>query len=988
MMRCFVRNLIGAFFAGALLWSTAPPALAQGTGSIRGRIVDTRSGRPLRGAEILLAGRNRPVLSDNNGEYALSDVPPGTATIIVRLIGYAGMGQQLTVQSGQTAQANFELARSAISLDEVVVTGQARAVEQRKIAAKVDVLTAQQIERAPVMDVAQLLQGTVAGATVNATSAQAGTSGIINFRGVTSVFGSQTPVIYIDGIRVDNNDITSSGTGGEESSALAELVTSDIDRVEITKGGAASTLYGSDAASGVIQIFTKRGRPGPPRVTFRIEQGADVPELKYMFDTGLIYPDEIDDGADPEFLQNNFFQTGHFQNYYLGVEGGREDITYSVSGRIQQADGVQLENNSELFYLRGNVSVDASQKVSFNFNANYTRSEFQRLFNGQAIADPLTSFEVGDVFFFSQEDNFDDALEVFLLPDIDEQINRFRLGTSVDFRPHPVFSGRATIGLDYRTNQQREFSPIGAVIINAGQGQLQRFQRDFLSVTGDASGTISYPNEGWLTSDFTFGVQGFRDDVAITNITGQTFALPGAPDFDEAATTIPLETNTEIFNGGFYFLEQVSLGDRFFVNGGFRIDANSAFGNDVDLEVYPKAGVSYVISDESFFQQALGSVMNTLRLRLAYGQTGKFPTPFLRDRSFSATQFRGESAPRFNNPGNQDLTAERTETIEFGFDAAALDNRIGLGFTYYDAKTKDALFFVPEQPVTGLGTQLRNVGELSNTGIEFDANADILRGTNVQWRVGMTYQAVKNRVTSLGGEAPFNIPGTGGQQRVEEGHVVGAWRVFTPIDSDDPDNRLDDSEQQFTGKGPTPTKSGSFNTNVTLWGRLNISTTFEWATGHQVFDWGSIWATFNNILRRELVEFEDQNGNGIRDKDASDNFTEPGYDFPRQFDTDGNDLGVYSQNAARSEFVLDGDWLKWRNLSVRYSIPESVPAKIGLDRATVYVTGRNLKIWSDNPLIDPELNGVSANGNLQLGAQSSVTLSPARQWRFGLEVIF
>ena len=137
MMRCFVRTLAGAFFAGALLWSTAPPARAQATGSISGRVVEAGTGRPLSGAEVFLSGRTRPAVTDDNGEYRITDVPAGAATVRVRLIGYGGMGQELTLQAGQTARADFELARSAIALDEVVVTGQARAVEQRKIAAKV-----------------------------------------------------------------------------------------------------------------------------------------------------------------------------------------------------------------------------------------------------------------------------------------------------------------------------------------------------------------------------------------------------------------------------------------------------------------------------------------------------------------------------------------------------------------------------------------------------------------------------------------------------------------------------------------------------------------------------------------------------------------------------------------------------------------------------------------------------------------------------------
>jgi outer membrane receptor for ferrienterochelin and colicin len=877
-------------------------------------------------------------------------------------------GQALNVSGQLPATADFELERTVIQLDQIVVTGTGREVERRKLAAPVNVVNVEELVEAPVSDVAELLQGKIAGGTVNATSAQGGTSGLINFRGVTSVFGSQTPVIYIDGVRVDNNDATASGTGGEQSSALADIVVTDIERIEVTKGGAASTLYGSDAATGVIQIFTKRGSPGAPRVTARVEQGFDQPELKYIFDTGLIYPDYVDEPwFDDQWLRNNFFQNAHHQNYYMGVSGGREDIVYSLSGRMQHNDGVQPKNSALLFNLRGSVQADVTDKLGVTFNANYTRNKFGRIYNGTSIQDPLTSFEVGDVFFFSGEDNFADAQRVFLLPDIDETVNRFRFGTGFDYRQSRTFSGRGTIGLDYRTNQQREFAPIGASVSNNGLGEVQRYQRDFTSVTLDLGGTFSYPYEGTVTSDLTFGVQGFRDDVGITNIYGADFALPGAPEFDAAARVDAEEENSEIFNGGFYIQEEVGLGDRLFLNAGMRIDANSTFGDDVQVEAYPKFGASYILSDEVFFQQALGAFVNTLKLRFAYGKTGKFPEPFLRDRSFEATQFRGQSAARFDNPGNLDLGPEVVTTYEPGVDIALLDQRVSFQFTYFDAKTTDAMMFVPEQPVTGLGAQLRNVGEITNSGIEVEMNLNVLAGETIRWDVGATYNTVENEVTDLGGQAPFFL--TGGSrntQYVAEGYPVGAWRVRTPYDSND-DGLLDSDSLAFSGASPIPTKTGSFSTSITLFNNLTFSATADWATGHQVFDWGSAWAQYNGIFRREEIE--------------------EGFEWPIQYDEDGNELGPYWYESAMSHLLLDGDWLKLRQISARWSVPEHLSSKFGFDRAALYGSIRNVKIWS-NPMIDPELNGVRGDGNLALGGESSVTLSPSRQFRFGVEVGF
>ncbi|MGH7504368.1 MAG: TonB-dependent receptor plug domain-containing protein, partial [Longimicrobiales bacterium] len=480
----------------------------------------------------------------------------------VQLLGYGQTQQTVQVTSGGTATADFQLGATAIALDEVVVTGQGTAVQRRELATPVSVIGAEEIRNAPVTSIDQLLQGRVPGATVSLVSAQPGTAGLINFRGIKSVFSAQTPVIYVDGVRVDNDMATAMGTGGEQSSALADLLTSDIERVEVIKGGAASTLYGSDAANGVIQVFTRKGRPGAPRINVRVEQGVDVPELKYMFDTQMSFADQVESGEIPaDYLRDNFFRNGRFQNYGVTVSGGQAAFTYNVGGRVQHADGVQPYNESTLFSLRGGVQATVSDRLTLDFSGSYVRSNFGRIFNGTAIADPLTSFEVGDAFFFTEAETVDEALRIFLLPEIDEYVDRFIFATAASYRPSELISTRLSVGLDNRSNEQRVYEPIG-FIPGERTGQLSRFDRSFNSVTLEATGTISYPRSGSITSNLTLGAQGFRDVENTISATGTTFALPGAPDFDEAATITATEARSEIFNGGFFVQERLGIVDR------------------------------------------------------------------------------------------------------------------------------------------------------------------------------------------------------------------------------------------------------------------------------------------------------------------------------------------------------------------------------------------------------------------------------------------
>jgi outer membrane receptor protein involved in Fe transport len=970
-----VRNTICSIVLAAVLAAPATQVSAQATGTVTGVVVDASSRRPLTDAQVYVPGTGLGVLSNARGRYTLSDVPVGVATVRVELLGYATREAEVTVAAGQTATLGFELPQDAISLGELVVTGVGRETERRKLPTSVAVISAEEISQTPVTSVDQLLQGRIAGATVNAQSAQAGTAALINFRGTSSVFGPQTPVIYVDGVRVDNSQSTAAGTGGEQSSALADLLTSDIDRIEVTRGGAASTLFGSDAATGVIQIFTKKGRPGASRITARSEWGVDVPELKYMFDVDLTFADRVEDGeVAPTFLQDNFWQTGLASNQYVGINGGTNDITYNVSGRVQREEGVQPKNGSTIYAARGGLEVALSDAITVNASGHYTRSQFQRLFNGTAIADPLTTFEVGDAIFFSGTNTLQDALDVFLTPDIDETVDRFIFSGGFNWLPADDWFVRVRTGLDLRGNQQRILQPIG---FTPGEptGELSRYDRSFTAFSLEAATGWTWRSSGGsLVNDITVGVQGYRNDESIISSTGTSFGLPGAPDFDEAADITSFEINEEVFTGGLYIDESLDLAQKLSLSLGVRFDGSTAFGDEVSYETYPKVGLAYLISAEDFWPEA-GGFVDQLKLRTAYGETGKPPTPFDKDRSFSAVSFRSESAPRFDNPGNDDLRPERTSTIEVGFDASLWANRVGLDFTWFDATTSDALFFVPEQPVTGQGTQLRNVGEIRNTGIELAWSVQLLNRQSLAWTVGGTYQTVDNRVTDMGEAAAFNVesqkrvcgppvdcdPSTPGLEELP----IGAWYVTTPFDSNG-DGLADASELRYTGGQPTPTSSGSFNTTLRLGTAWSISSLVDFARGHQVMDWGSVWSTFNAIYRREEIE---------------------GVKFPVRYDEAGDSIGKFSQSAARSAFIYDGDWLKWRELTVRWSMPESLANGLRAERGSIYASGRNLWIWSANDLIDAELNGLSGDG-LALGGESSITASAPKRWRFGVELVF
>ena len=979
---------IDAAFAGILaftwLAAGAAPAQAQ-SGVIQGQVLDGASRRPLANAQVLVEGTGIGQITNASGRYVLLNVPAGERTVRVTLIGYEDAQRTLGVNGGGTVTADIELSSTAIALNEIVVTGVGAETTRRALGTSVEVLSAEDFELAPVQSIDQVLQGRVAGATISATSAQPGTGSLINFRGVSSVFNAQTPVIYVDGVRVDNDHATTFGTGGEQSSALSDLLVSDIERIEVTKGGAASTLYGSDAATGVIQIFTKKGTPGAPRFTARLEQGIEQPELWNILDTRLIFPERVESGeVAGTFMEDSYFQQGRVQSYYLGVSGGTADVTYSVGARLEDRTGTQPKDGSTYYNLRGGMQASLADEFTIEFSGSYVRHNFQRLYNGAAINDPLTTFEVGDALFFSGTSELQEALRIFLMPDIDEAVSRAIFSAGLRWNVSESLSARLNVGMDHRTNGMRVLQPIGFTVDDP-TGEITRRDRYFISASMDGGATYAWESAGGTVgSTLTVGVQGFREDMSLINGYGRTFALPGTNDFDAAALISAYEGNVEVFNGGAYLDEQVSLWDRLYLGGGVRLDAGSSFGDNIETELYPKATGSYMLSDDIGIP-----FVDELKIRVAYGQTGKFPGAFLKDRTYSAQPFRGESAPRFANPGDPDLRPEKTSTIEAGIDAALWSDRIGLNATYYEARTTDALFRVPRQPVTGLGTQQQNVGKILNRGVEATLNVQALNRPSLAWSVGATFAYNHNRIADMGGVPDFSVDGS--QKRVtgcwvmtEEGNEdtciggpVGAWWVTMPVDTND-DGLYDGTQRQFTGGFPTPDKSGGINTTLSVGSHLTISALADWAGGHEVFDWGSVWATFNGIYRRELVRCGAEDG-------AAEGCP---YAFPVQYNKDGTERGRYSQSNARNAFVYDGDYVKLREVSIRYVLPDGIAGRINANRATVYAAGRNLWIWSRNALVDGELNGLTFGGGLALGSESSITLSPNRTYRLGVEVVF
>ncbi len=243
-------------------------------GSVSGRVTDTDTGDPLVGANVIVVGTNLGAATDVNGEYSISRVPAGAQRLNANYIGYASTSMNTDIPANGNATGDFSMSVAALNLNEVIVTGTGTAVEKSKVGNSVGIVNMDALEDAPITSFSDILQGREKGVVMLPNGGLNGEGASIRIRGTSTLSQSNEPVIYIDGVRLDNG---SGGAGpGGKPSRLDEINPDAIARIEILKGAAAASLYGTQAASGVIQIFTKQGAISKPQFTVKVETGSSA----------------------------------------------------------------------------------------------------------------------------------------------------------------------------------------------------------------------------------------------------------------------------------------------------------------------------------------------------------------------------------------------------------------------------------------------------------------------------------------------------------------------------------------------------------------------------------------------------------------------------------------------------------------------------------------------------------------------------------------
>lgn len=778
-----------------------------GQNSITGKVTDARSGDPLLGANVIVKGLNLGSATDVDGVYTIANVPTdGPVTIVANYIGYASLSQELN--ASVTTTLDFVLKRSAIGLDEIVVSGVAGENRRKALGNVIASLNVEDlIALAPRPDISNMISATIPGVRIMDNGGEVGSGGTSRIRGVSSMTLAGTPILVVDGVRVNgmDNETRFGGVGfdyAQAPSRINDFNQEEIETIEVLKGPAAATLYGTEASNGVISIITKKGQKGKAKINFMARSGSNtLPEDPKTYFMPVYYTSTgVDGNAAGTIVEVNviaedakngmdWFQDGSVSAYNLNISGGGDNHTYFVSAGWNDENGIVPYNWKKGLNGRANVTLLPSPtlRLSFGLGTIQSRTQFasaqQPLSTAIIWACPAPGCEPNS--------GLPNALDgpyrgyIAYLPEAYENeiegfqdLDRSTWNASATHDPTTWFNHRITIGGDYGNTRSTELYKATGNLGNFGNhGTKTVLQSRSNFTTIDYNANAKFQPMSFLSSISSIGVQFYEKTQQIVYGYGETFPVAALETISSGATKTADEEFLQNKTFGVYYQQQFGIKDRIFLTAAVRGDDNSSFGKNYDFVVYPKWSIAYALSEEPFFQNAVPWITE-FKLRAAFGKAGRQPDLFAAIRTYAPSVGPGGSGTLTpNNIGNPDLEPEIGEETEFGFDAGLLNGFAGIEFTVFKQRTKNAIVSVPVLPSTGFpGAQFRNIGEIKNDGIEIGADITPIRSRSLKLNLGMTYSTTKNEVSSLGGQPPIVQAASQGQMNLEGFPLAGIFQ--------------------------------------------------------------------------------------------------------------------------------------------------------------------------------------------------------------------
>jgi len=957
-------------FLFLLLFSVVLAAPASAQRRVTGRVTDQVSGQPVPGAAIQIQGTAFGTSSAEDGTYSIQ-VPDGPVILIARRIGY--QRREIPLPAGQTT-ADVALRRDVLQLETQVTTGAATSVARRNTASDVVVIRADEFTRVSAPSLENVLAGRIAGAQVSANSGAPGGGNQIRLRGVTSVFGSADPLYVVDGVIVSNeaiqsglNAVTAAARSSNASNQdngvnrIADLNPNDIESLEVLKGASASAIYGSKAANGVIIIKTKQGSGagagGYPTIDFVQRFGTRDLSRKYghrQFTLAEARVYGIDAGMTQAEVDANYAACGGFCDFEeqlfgehpfnyetsLSARGTVNQTSYYASGLNSWDGGIQKNTGYRKQSLRLNLTQLLRPKLTLTLNNNLVRTLTTRGIsnNDNAVVTPYFVFGSTPSWFDMRPTNGvyprTPIAGTNVLQDRDfvqtpEEVYRLISSASVAYaaftREGQSLTFRVDGGLDRFNQQDNIVSPRFLYFEpNDGlPGTVTSLSANVLRANANFSAVheFSPAGRGWNATT-SLGVQREISSQRSTNIVTRDVLL-GQENTNRGSATEVFADRQAVRGLALFGQEEVlAFGERLLATVGARAERSTLNGDINKFYFFPKASLSYRLP-------GLFGIFDEFKPRFAFGQSGNQP---LYIQKFTPAQIGTYTGQISFQPGlikgNPTIRPERETEIEGGIDASLWDQRASVAFTVYQKNIRDLILNVVPAPSIGSNVSVQNGGSIRNRGIEVALGLTPVQGDRFTWQSNTTFARNVGIVTALPPGVPFfNLERDATGQRVAFGTTYGMGRLevgkrVTQIIASDSVG-LEVVEVQKGDAAPDFTMGFS---NSFTFGKLRLTSLFDWSRGGDLVN----------------VTMDVYDALGLSPNVADGGILRA---------TRNDKLGV-------SQYVLDGSFVKLRELSLSYELPAGLSRRIfrGAGGSRIELSGRNLVTWSDYPGVDPEVS--------------------------------
>ena len=790
---------------------------------LKGRVLDERTEEPIIGAAILIKGTRNAAVTDINGQFSITLAGKSPYTLVVTYTGYNQ--QDLEVYDASSA-VDIYIRENSRLLNEVVVVGYGVA-KSRDVISSISSISKEKLEGVTGHSIDNLLEGKAAGVMISTAGSQVGSAPVINIRGVASITSSVTPLYVVDGVPINTSDIASN----TDYNPVADINPADIKSIDILKDAAASAMYGSRAAAGVVLITTNSGYAGKTKLTYDFNLGFNsatklLEPLTAQEFTDIKNRGWLNNGGDPNKLPyatmtdsqgrivstnwvDLIFRTGISQNHNLNVQGGNDKGTYYLSGSYTTQEGITVDAKYDRFSFKGNGTYSLNKYVKVGFNSGYTYSKIHTADDSRGGSlsamgglTRLAYVDLPNVPAYNEDGSIyrstiapqnlgkgNNAIEVFYYNAMglidggqyaESKTHRVLANGYVDITPIKGLTLKSLYGIDWTLVQNESFStPLHGGGYPDGRSN---------------TGTSSLRSWTWTnTADYTFDIKKHHFDILVgveasenkrntVSRTGTTLSNP-----DQMYVEAPYITYSGSGNiqesSMFSYISRLTYdwNSRYYLTANWRRDGLSKLGRKWG-NFYGLSG-AWRISDERFFRSLReDGIFDDLKLKLSYGIVGNANVDWYASKSvYSASTYNGDVSYVSSGINDPDLGWEQTATTDIGFSASLFKGRLTVDVDYFYSKSKDLILNASQAYSTGIvGASIStNLGKTRNTGIELSVGGDIIRKKKFSWNSTLNISFVSNKVLELADDI------ISGSNITTEGYSLAQLYTY-PTDGIDP----------------------------------------------------------------------------------------------------------------------------------------------------------------------------------------------------------